>query len=189
MDQNKSLTQIRSFDNTYPWLEIECSRCKTKRDVNIAALCHPRTTFVHELASRLRCSKCARASSALNSNPQLKLTVQQGWTWKYPGAPSLCSTQVQPGSDREPDPKLLQAVVRAHAWLAKLRSERFSSIEELATAAKLHPKVVRQALRLAFLAPGVTSAILDREQPERLTLRTIPKLLSLAWTAHQELLD
>jgi len=61
IDQNKSLTQIRSFDDTYPWLEIECSRCKTKRDVNIAALCHPRTTFVHELASRLRCSKCAKA--------------------------------------------------------------------------------------------------------------------------------
>jgi hypothetical protein len=45
----------------YPWLEIECSRCKTRRDVDLAALPHPPTTLVHDLASRLRCSKCSRA--------------------------------------------------------------------------------------------------------------------------------
>ena len=41
---------------------IECSRCKAKRDVDLAALRHPSTTFVHELAGRLRCSKCAKAN-------------------------------------------------------------------------------------------------------------------------------
>jgi len=56
-------------------------------------------------------------------------------------------------TQRKPDQKLLQAVVRAHAWLADLQSGRFSTIEELATAAKIHPKVARQGLRLAFLAP------------------------------------
>jgi site-specific DNA recombinase len=56
-------------------------------------------------------------------------------------------------TQRKPDEKLLQAVVRAHAWLADLQSGRFSTIEELATAAKIHPKVARQGLRLAFLAP------------------------------------
>ncbi|HUN98242.1 MAG TPA: hypothetical protein VMU69_18650 [Bradyrhizobium sp.] len=45
----------------YPWLEIECSRCKARRDVDLAALRHPPTTFVHDLAGRLRCSKCAEA--------------------------------------------------------------------------------------------------------------------------------
>jgi hypothetical protein len=45
----------------YPWLKIECSRCKTWRDVDLAALRHPPTTFVHDLASRLRCSKCTKA--------------------------------------------------------------------------------------------------------------------------------
>jgi hypothetical protein len=39
-----------------PYLEIECSRCKSKRDVDLDALWHPPTTFVHDLASRL--SKC-----------------------------------------------------------------------------------------------------------------------------------
>ena len=45
----------------YPWLEIECSRCRTKRDVDLDSLRHPPTTFVHDLASRLRCSKCAKS--------------------------------------------------------------------------------------------------------------------------------
>ena len=41
---------------------------------------------------------------------------------------------------------------------------------------------------MAFLAAEVTSAILDGNQPERVTLRTIPKLLLLAWTRHGPLL-
>lgn len=56
-----SPTVDQAINGTYPWLEIECSRCKTKRDVDLATLRHPPTTFVHDLASRLRCSKCANA--------------------------------------------------------------------------------------------------------------------------------
>jgi hypothetical protein len=52
----------------------------------------------------------------------------------------------------------------------------------------LHPKVVRQALRLAFLMPDVTSAILEGRQPAGLSLAQIPKLLPLSWTEHQRLL-
>jgi hypothetical protein len=36
------------------------SRCKTPNDVDLAALKHPPTTFVHDLASRLRCVKRAK---------------------------------------------------------------------------------------------------------------------------------
>ncbi|MDN4987108.1 hypothetical protein QY049_28495 [Bradyrhizobium sp. WYCCWR 13022] len=58
---NPSPTIDQAVNGGYPWIEIECSRCKTKRDVDLAALSHPPTTFVHDLASRLRCSKCAKA--------------------------------------------------------------------------------------------------------------------------------
>jgi site-specific DNA recombinase len=51
-----------------------------------------------------------------------------------------------------------------------------------------HPKVVRQALRLAFLSPDLTSAILEGKQPAGLSLARIPKLLPLPWTEHQRLL-
>jgi hypothetical protein len=57
-----SPTIDQAVNGGYPWLEIECSRCRTRRDVDLAALRHPTTTFVHDLAGRLRCSKCAKAN-------------------------------------------------------------------------------------------------------------------------------
>jgi phage FluMu protein Com len=55
-----SPTIDQAVNGGYSWLEIECSRCKTRRDVDLAALRHPPNTFIHDLASRLRCSKCAK---------------------------------------------------------------------------------------------------------------------------------
>jgi site-specific DNA recombinase len=81
-----------------------------------------------------------------------------------------------------PDQKLLQAVVRAHVWLSQLSEGRHISIEDLAAANALHPKVVRQGLRLAFLSPTITSAILDGERD--LKLKQLPKSLPFNWDQH-----
>jgi hypothetical protein len=50
----------QAINGGFPWLEIECSRCKAKRDVDLAALAHVSTTFVHDLSNRLVCAKCRR---------------------------------------------------------------------------------------------------------------------------------
>jgi site-specific DNA recombinase len=84
---------------------------------------------------------------------------------------------------------LIQSIVRAHAWVDCLRDGAHESVEQLAEKNRLHPKVVRQALRLAFLSPDVTSAILERGQPTGLSLARIPKLLPLPWAEHRRLLD
>jgi len=89
-------------------------------------------------------------------------------------------------SKPRPDLKLVQAIVRAHAWLADLKNGRFSSVEELASTAKLHPKVVRLMLRLAFLSPKITSGILAGNQRVP-AVRQIPKQLSLDWISHHGL--
>jgi hypothetical protein len=91
-------------------------------------------------------------------------------------------------SKPKPDMKLVQAIVRAHAWLADLKNGRFSSVEELAATAKLHAKVVRQALRFAFLAPGLIRAILEGRHAAGVALRRIPKTLPLTWSAHEQML-
>lgn len=31
----------QAINDGYPWLQIECSRCKTPRDVDMTALAHP----------------------------------------------------------------------------------------------------------------------------------------------------
>jgi hypothetical protein len=56
-----SPTIDQAINGGYPWLEIACSRCKAKRDVDLAALPHVSTTFVYDLASRLVCQKCKGA--------------------------------------------------------------------------------------------------------------------------------
>jgi hypothetical protein len=55
-----SPTIDQAINGGFPWLEIECSRCKTPRDVDLAALRHVPTTCVHDLAGRLVCQKCKK---------------------------------------------------------------------------------------------------------------------------------
>ena len=87
-----------------------------------------------------------------------------------------------------PNESLIQSVVRAHAWVTCLQNRTYESVEALAEANRLHPKVVRQALRLAFLAPEVTAAILEGTQPADISLGRIPKRLPLPWINHRDLL-
>jgi recombinase len=111
--------------------------------------------------------------------------IKVPWNQVTPsGASVLAPPPVSNGMSNQ---KLLQAVVRAHVWLKDLSSSRFHSIEALASAANLHPKIVRQGLRLAFLSPSLTSAVLEASQP--IELKRIPKRLPLVWREHQRLLD
>jgi hypothetical protein len=56
-----SPTIEQAINGGYPWFEIKCSRCKTPRSVDLAALKHASITCVHDLASRLICQKCRSA--------------------------------------------------------------------------------------------------------------------------------
>ena len=100
------------------------------------------------------------------------------WQPRQPGSASLIETN----GTRQPDRKLVQALVRAHAWLRDLQANKFETVEALAASVKLHPKMVRQELRYAFLAPTITEAILNGDQPRTLSLARIPKTLPLAWS-------
>ena len=91
-------------------------------------------------------------------------------------------------TERVRNEKLILAIVRAHAWLQQLVGGTHVSVEELANANSIHPKVVRQSLRFAYLSPGITSAILEGRQSPTLTLALIPKLLPLPWATQGQLL-
>ncbi len=101
--------------------------------------------------------------------------------------PKKATTQVQTDPLEAPvDQRLLKSIVRAHAWLDELSGGRHTSIKNLAVTADLHPKVVRQGLRLAFLAPDLMRNALDGNA--LLKLNQIPKLLQLCWDEQRELL-
>ena len=76
-------------------------------------------------------------------------------------------------------------MVRAHAWLKQLSDGNYQSIEELATSTKLNEKVIRQNLRLAFLAPDMIAAILEGRQGS-IVLSKIPKTLPLDWERQRQ---
>jgi hypothetical protein len=42
----------------YPWLGDRMLRRKTRRDLDLCIVPHEVTTFVQDLATRLRCAKC-----------------------------------------------------------------------------------------------------------------------------------
>jgi site-specific DNA recombinase len=101
-------------------------------------------------------------------------SIEIPWTPKPKGTAHVVAL-----SEAKVDQKLQRSIIRAHAWLHDLSSGRHASIQDLAAAADFHPKVVRQGLRLAFLPPDLTRAVLDGEAT--IELRQIPKLLPLSW--------
>lgn len=126
----------------------------------------------------------------INSN-HIRIAMKPSYTerpieipWKV--ARTNTATVIEPTEQSKPDPRLLQAIVRAHAWLNDLASERYHSIEALAKDVKLHPKIVRQQIRLAFLAPSITEAVISGEAENTPTLMAIPKTLPLSWSTQRE---
>lgn len=100
------------------------------------------------------------------------------WQPRHPVSASI----VQADGERQSDAKLVQAIVRAHAWLRDLQNSKFATVEELAVSVNLHPKLVRQELRYAFLVPTITDAILNGDHSATLSLARIPKTLPLVWS-------
>ena len=110
-----------------------------------------------------------RIRLALKQSKGKRGSIEIPWTPKPKG-----TAQVVAPSEAKVDQKLVKSIIRAHAWLDDLSSGRHASIEDLAAAANLHPKVIRQGLRLAFLTPDLTRAALDGEAT--IELKRIPKL-------------
>lgn len=102
-------------------------------------------------------------------------------TINIPWAPrSKGSARIVAAAATTVDHKLVKSIVRAHSWLGDLSSGRHASVAALAAAADVHPKVIRQGLRLAFLPPDLTEAALAGETT--IQLKQIPKLLPLSWS-------
>lgn len=93
------------------------------------------------------------------------------------------TAHVENDSDQmRPDPQLVHAVVRSHIWLKWLREGTYETIEELAQNIKLHPKVVRHRIRLAFLAPQIVRSILNGGYGGSVAIIDVCNLVSLSWT-------
>lgn len=114
--------------------------------------------------------------------------IEVPWSAKTIGA-SAGFDKNRSDAQSEPDQKFVQAIVRACSWVKDLQAGRYQTIEALAVAVDLHPKLVRQAIRLAFLPPDITEAIFSGGQSRHPTLIDIPTILPFAWSAQRQVLS
>ena len=99
--------------------------------------------------------------------------------------PSSHSDNTRPA---EPDRALVRAMIRGYQWRGKLESGAFRSIDALARAERASPTDMARLLQLAFLAPDLTEAILDGNQPSQLTLANVrARPFPIDWVAQRDL--
>lgn len=79
------------------------------------------------------------------------------------------------------DTTLMKAVARAFRWRRMMEAGRYGTIDELAAAEKISSSYVSRLLRLTLLAPDIVEAILDRRQPEGMTLPGLMEPFPVEW--------
>jgi DNA invertase Pin-like site-specific DNA recombinase len=84
------------------------------------------------------------------------------------------------------NPQLVQTVVRAHGWLRSLTDGTYDSIEALARAVNLHPKVIRGRIRLSFLAPTLTRGLLHGTLSGASNLDELTSVVHLSWRRQED---
>jgi DNA invertase Pin-like site-specific DNA recombinase len=103
----------------------------------------------------------------------------------------LVINQVDPfAPPPKPDSSLIKALNRAHRFDAMLVNQQIARFADLARNEKLHRSYVSQVLRLAYLAPDITAAILEGRQPEGLTATVLIEhpQLPLRWQEQRAIL-
>ena len=88
-----------------------------------------------------------------------------------------------PDDAPQPDPDLIALAADARRWACELLDGRASSIQEITEREGLRSGSVSRVLPLAWLAPDITTAIIEGRQPPNLTaksLRSLPEL-PLSW--------
>ena len=90
----------------------------------------------------------------------------------------------------QPDPTMIRLLARAHAMRCELGSGRHDSLEACANAMGVSNSYVGRIVRLAYLAPDITTSILDGRQPANLTAARLSQTseLPLAWSEQRRVL-
>jgi len=91
---------------------------------------------------------------------------------------------------RQPDPKLVARIAKAHTWFTQLRSGRSDSIQAIARQEKVTSSYVTRVVHLAFLAPDIVQRIMKGEHPVELNIDRLIRMVPLPtdWDAQRKLL-
>ena len=90
-----------------------------------------------------------------------------------------------------PDHGLVTLIVRAHYLRGKLISGGGASLREIARSEKVESSYFTRIVKLTFLSPDITKAILDGRQPSTLTASRLMRdtRFPLDWKEQREALS
>jgi DNA invertase Pin-like site-specific DNA recombinase len=124
-----------------------------------------------------------------NSSENSSKPIEVPWSPRQTRALARIDEIGASNGHRPPNPRLVQAIVRAHVWLKQLSDGTYDTVESLARAVDLHPKIIRKGIRLAFLSPAATKTILDGQQRATMTLGDLDEAIGLSWDKQQQQLN
>jgi hypothetical protein len=84
---------------------------------------------------------------------------------------------------------LALALARAFRWQEMIESGEIESNSDLARKLKLDQSYIARTIRLASLAPDLVEAILDGQEPDGLSLRSLRRDLPLDWDEQRRMLS
>ena len=98
--------------------------------------------------------------------------------------------RADPFSTAKPDARLVRLLIRAHRFNATLADSGGTPFAALAKQEGVSPSYFTRLVRLSYLAPDITQAILDGRQPSHLTADKLlaHSRLPLAWQDQRNLL-
>jgi len=98
--------------------------------------------------------------------------------------------RADPFATAKPDARLIKLLIRAHRFNATLAGRGGTPFAALAKQEGVSPSYFTRLVRLSYLAPDITQAILDGRQPSDLTADKLlaHSRLSLAWQDQRTLL-
>lgn len=163
-------------------IELEATVLKAVRDHSKAGEQLPPAELIETCVERVTVSRLKISVTTLQASGDSARELIIPWLARPTNGASI---EHREASDRKPDQKLVRALARAHARMRNLTNGRFKSLETLSKAENAHPKMLRQELRLAFLAPDIITAILQGDQPAGLTLTATLPTLPLSWAAQR----
>ncbi len=94
------------------------------------------------------------------------------------------------GGEAIPDPGLVKLIVKAHSMKEKLVNGGGVSLRQIARREKLEGSYLTRLIRLTFLAPDITRAILEGRHPPELTAARLMRnsRLPLEWREQRAIL-
>ena len=106
------------------------------------------------------------------------------------GIKMLIDETASPGRAARPDPRLIKLIARAHLLNSKLAESKSERLKELAQSQRMTSSYFTRVLRLTFLAPDITRAILEGRHPQDLTARKLlaHSRLPLTWAEQRSTL-